>query len=62
MTPTTMLSAARLLDGRGDDHALDAAGEVAVELLGLQEFAGAFQHDIAAEIAPGDAIGCGRPR
>ena len=47
---------AGLLHRRGDDHALHAAGEVAVELLGLEELAGAFEHDIAAEIAPGDGI------
>ena len=47
---------AGLLHRRRDDHPLDAAREIAVELLRLQELAGAFQHDVAAEIAPGDAI------
>src|SRR4051794_35312332 len=37
----------------------DAAGEISVELLGPEEPAGALQHDVAAEIAPGDCIGCG---
>ena len=32
--------------------------EIALELLGLQEFAGAFQHDVAAEVAPRDRVGC----
>ena len=48
---------ASLLHRGGDDHALHAASEVAVELLGLEEFAGAFEHHIAAEVAPGDGIG-----
>ena len=43
-----------VLDRRRDDDALHAALEVAVELLGLQELAGAFEDDVAAEIAPGD--------
>ncbi len=43
-----------VLDRRGDDDALHAAVEIALQLLGLQELAGAFQHDVAAEIAPGD--------
>ena len=47
---------AGLLHRSGDDHALDAAGEVAVELLGLEELAGAFEHHIAAKVAPGDGI------
>ncbi len=39
---------ALVLDRRGDDHLLNAALEIGLELLGLQELAGALQHDIAA--------------
>ena len=35
----------------------DAAVEIALKLIGLEELAGAFQHDIAAEIAPGTSPG-----
>jgi hypothetical protein len=40
----------------GDDHLLHAAHEVALKLLRFQELAGAFQHYIAAKIAPHNAI------
>ena len=46
-----------VLDRRRDDDALHAAVEIALELLGLQELAGAFEHDVAAEIAPGTSPG-----
>src|ERR1043165_2160302 len=48
-----------VLDWRRDDHALHAALEIAVELLGLQELAGAFQHDVAAMVPPRDVAGRG---
>ena len=47
----------RVLDRRGDDHALHAAIEIALKLVRLQKLAGAFQHDVAAEIAPGNVAG-----
>ena len=43
---------ALILDGRGDDDPLHAAIEVGLQLLGLQKLAGAFENDVAAEIAP----------
>ena len=46
-----------VLDRRRDDHPLHAAVEIALQLLRLQELAGAFEHDVAAEIAPGDVAG-----
>ena len=46
-----------ILDGRRNDHAFDAAVEIGLKLIRLQEFSGAFQHDVAAEIAPGDVAG-----
>ena len=58
-TPTTMLRARGILHRRRDDHAADAALEIAVQVLRRQELAGAFQHDIAAEIAPGHIAGRG---
>ena len=42
-----------VLDRRRDDDPLHAAVEIALKLVGLQELAGAFEHDVAAEIAPG---------
>ena len=42
-----------VLDRRRDDDALHAAIEIGLQLIRLEEFAGAFQHDVAAEIAPG---------
>lgn len=49
---------ARFFDRGCNDHPFDAAVEISLELLGLQELTGALQHDIAAEIAPRDAVGC----
>ena len=46
-----------VLDGSRDDHAFDAAIEVGLKLIRLQEFTCAFQHDVATEIAPGDLAG-----
>ena len=43
---------AAVLDRSRDDHALGAAIEITLQLLLLEEFAGAFEHDIAAKIAP----------
>src|SRR5262249_54773801 len=45
-----------LFDRGRDDDPLHAAPKVAVELLALQELAGAFQHNVATEIAPGDTV------
>jgi hypothetical protein len=42
------------LDRRGDDDALRAAVEVPVQRFGRQELAGALQHDVDAEVSPGD--------
>ena len=48
-----------VLDGSGNDHPFNAAVEVGLKLVRLQEFAGALQHDVAAEIAPGDVAWSG---
>jgi hypothetical protein len=45
---------------RSDDDALNAAPVIAFELGRLQEFSGAFEHDVAAEIAPRYILGHGR--
>jgi len=42
---------AGFLHRRGDDHPLHAAREIPGQLLLLEELAGAFQHDIATQIA-----------
>ncbi len=44
----------RILDRRGDDHALGAALQMPLQGCGRQELAGAFEHNIDAEIAPGE--------
>ncbi len=49
-----------VLDRRRDDDPPHAAVEVALQLLRLQEFAGAFQDDVAAEVAPGHLAGSRR--
>src|SRR6202008_2169447 len=48
---------AAILDRGGHDYAFGAAIEITLELLLLQEFAGAFEHDITAKIAPGNIGG-----
>src|SRR5829696_4284380 len=52
--PDDDIEGAIVLDRHRHDHPFYAALEVAVELLRLQELAGAFQDDVAAEIAPSD--------
>ena len=42
----------RVLDRRRDDDAAHASVEVTLQLIRLQKFPGAFQDDVAAEIAP----------
>ena len=42
----------RILDRRRDDDAAHAAIEIALQLIRFQKFAGAFEHDLNAEITP----------
>src|SRR5450631_3108700 len=46
-----------ILDGSRNDHAFDAPVEVGLKLIRLQKLSGAFQHDVAAKIAPSDVAG-----
>jgi hypothetical protein len=41
-----------VFDGSSDDDAADSLIEIALQLIGFQELAGAFQYHLAAEIAP----------
>jgi len=45
------------LDRRGHDHALGATVEVALEGLGREELAGAFEHQIHAKVTPRNLAG-----
>ena len=47
------------LHRRGHNDALGAAVQVALNGFGRQEFAGALQHHVYAQIAPGDVCRCG---
>jgi hypothetical protein len=51
----------RIFDRSRDDDALHTTVEIALKLIGFQELAGAFQDDIATEIAPRHITGgrCG---
>jgi len=50
------------LHRRGNDHALGAAIQVALDGFGREELAGAFQHQVHAEIAPRNVARCGMRR
>ena len=49
----------RVLYRRSHDDPLYAAVEIALELVGFQELPGAFEHNVAAELAPGNVPGIG---
>ena len=51
-----MLSAPASFTGAATITRFTPRAKYPVELLLLEELAGAFQHDVAAEIAPGDAV------
>ena len=46
-----------VLDGSRNDHSFDAPVEIGLKLIWLQELSSAFQHDVAAKIAPSDVAG-----
>jgi hypothetical protein len=48
----------RVFDGSRYDDPADPTVEVALKLVGIQEFTGAFEHNIASEIAPRHFGGC----
>jgi hypothetical protein len=50
---------ARVLDGRGDEHALDALGEKWRERVARQELAGALEHELDAVLVPVHRAGGG---
>ena len=52
LTPTTMLNALASLTGAATMTRLTPRVEIGLELLGLHELAGAFEDDVAAEVAP----------
>ena len=48
-----------VLDGGRHDHPFDAPVKIGLQLIRLQEFSGAFQYDVATEIAPCDVARIG---